>query len=364
MHHLGIFIVGALLASGAMAQGKDSLWEISTKMEMPDMPPEMKGMKIPGFGSAQKQTVCLAEGKKYESEQQKDCKVTDQKTSGKITRMTVQCKDGNAKIEHEQISKDHWRSKMEMTSTRKGQDGSMTMTTEGKRIGACDNEKEGNMSRETQQVLGEAAVAAAGSAAEIGKMCEKAVADWPSSAGAFANYDAIVKQRKDALANAKGNKDALKMVNSTMPEPPGCAKAKVDYCAKSKAAAGEIGSRKGYAAVMKRSKPAAVGEAMRYCGNGDVALVTARHCKAAVADADYVFIADFCPAERKTLAQQHCAGRAYTAVEPKYRALCGGGGDGGGRSYTAEKAAGGSTADVGAAAVEEGVKKLKGLFGF
>ena len=375
MKRLTGFILGACLAPLVLAEGTDSLWEFTTRMEMPGMPPEMKGMKIPGMGSPQKQTMCLAESKKYESEKQKDCKVLDQSQSGRMTKLTIQCKDGTMKIEREDISKDHWRSKMEMTSSRRGSEDEMTMFQEGKRIGPCDNNKEGSMSRETQKVLGDAKGQADANAAMIGKECEKAAADWPASGGAFALYEQQAKMRKDAIAKAKGNKDAVRMVDAMHPEIPGCAKAKADYCAKSKAAFGELSSRSGYAAVMKRGKsPAAVGAAFTSCASGNLALVTARHCKAAVGDADYAFIGAYCPAERKVLAKQHCAGRSYTAIEPKYRVLCGGGsgGDDSGAAGAvvaadqADSAAGKekSGKEAAASAVDEGVKKFKGLFGF
>jgi len=123
MKRLAGFVLGACLAPLVLAEGKDGLWEISMRMEMPGMPPEMMGMKIPGMGSPQKQTVCLAEGKKYESEKQKDCKVLDHSQSGRFTRMTAQCKDGTMKMEREEISKNHWRAKIEMTSSRRGSEG-------------------------------------------------------------------------------------------------------------------------------------------------------------------------------------------------------------------------------------------------
>lgn len=364
MKRLAALILGVCLAPLVAAQGKDSLWEISTRMEMPDMPPEMKGMKIPGFGGMQKQTVCLGEGKEYEPDEQKNCQVVDQKRSGRMTTVTVRCKDGTMKIEREELSKDHWRAKMQMTSTRRGQEGEMVMHQEAKKVGRCDSAQEGHMSRETQKVLGDAKVQADAQAGEVGKECQKAAAGWPVAPGVFATYDQMAKSRKDALAQAKGNKDALKMVDASTPDVPACAKAKVDYCAKGKAAFGEAGSRKGYAAVMKRGKPAEVSAALKYCGN-DLAPVTARHCKAAAGEADYAFVGAYCPEERKVLAKQHCAGRSYTAVEPKYRALCGGG-DGGDAAPAegGEKSPAQGAKDAGSQAVEEGVKKLKGLFGF
>ena len=375
MKRLTGFILGACLAPLVLAEGTDSLWELTTRMEMPGMPPEMKGMKIPGMGSAQTQTMCLAENKKYESEKQKDCKVLDQSQSGRLTKLTVQCKDGTMKIEREDISKDHWRSKMEMTSSRRGSEGEMTMFQEARRIGPCDNNKEGNMSRETQKVLGDVKEQAAANAAMMGTECERAANDWPASAQPFAAYEQQAKARKDAIAKAKGRKDSLRMVDVMTPEIPGCAKAKADYCAKSKVAFAELSSRAGYAAVMKRGKSSgALSAAFTACGSGSLAPITARHCKAAVGDADYAFIGTYCPAERKELAVQYCSGRSYTAIEPKYRALCGSGsgGDDYGPTGAAQEAEKGDTAagkersgkDVAADVVEGGVKKLKGLFGF
>ena len=354
MRQLIVLVLAGCLTPLAAAQGKDKLWEITSRMEMADMPPEMRGMKIPGFGGSQKQTVCLAEGKQYESEQQKDCTITDQKQSGKITRMTIRCKEGTMKLEREEISKDHWRMKMDMTT-----DGEkMSMFEEAKRIGSCDAAQEGNISRESQQVLDEVKVQRDANAAQIGKECQEAASRWPSSSHAFSTYDELAKSRRKGVSDARGNKDALRMVDSTFPDIPGCAKARADYCAKSKSAFGNASSRKSYATILKQEKPAAVTQALSFCGH-DLAPVTARHCKAALSDADYEFIGAYCPAERKVLAREHCAGRSYTAIEPKYRAICGGGdgsGDGGGE--------GGSVADKGAEAVEQGVKKLKGLFGF
>jgi hypothetical protein len=347
------FVVGVCLLPLAAAEGKDKLWEITAQMEMPDMPPEMKGMKLPGFGSPQKHTVCLAEGKKYESDKQKDCKVLDQKQSGRITRMTIQCKEGTMKMEREELSKDHWKLKMDMVSDS----GNMTMFEEAKRVGSCNAEQEGGMSRETQKVLGDAKAQSDATAAALGQECRQAVAAWPASAQAFAAYEQTATARKDALAKAKGNKEALKVTNAMYPDVPACAKAKTEYCGKSKAALREAGARSGYAAVMGRGQPAEVESALAYCG-AKLAPLSARHCKAAVGDADYSFVAAYCPAERKELALQHCAGRAYTAVEPKYRALCGGGSGGEGDGVAA------GAIDQGSAAVEQGVKKLKGLFGF
>ena len=89
-------------------------------------------------------------------------------------------------------------------------------------------------------------------------------------------------------------------------------------------------------------------------------------------ESDFNFIGAYCPEERKVLARQYCAGRSYTAIDLKHRAICGGGGyesspaqAGSSRSGTASSAAGNTAQpDVTSEAIEQGTKALKGLFGF
>ena len=152
MKKTGWIWAGLLLAStAAYSAGKDALWELTTKMDIEGMPEMPKGFAIPGMpGGTQKQTVCLAEGQQYESKEQKECKVIDQKQSGRKQTIKIKCKEGTMTVENEQLSKDHWRSKVIMTGEHAG-----TINTEGKRIGTCDAAKEGGMSRETQKVVGD-----------------------------------------------------------------------------------------------------------------------------------------------------------------------------------------------------------------
>jgi hypothetical protein len=357
-------VVGVCIAPLVLAQGKDLLWEITSTMEMPGMAAEMKGMKIPGFGEPTKQTVCLKEGEKHEDEHQKDCKITDSSQSGRVYRATLVCKDGTMKMEHEQISKDHWRAKMDVVGKHK--DENMRMTTEGKRIGNCDAGKEGGMSRESQKHMADASAQAKDNAAHMARECGRAVSEWPAGAQSLAAYDQHMQTRERSQGRSKS-----KAFDDMFPDVPACAGAKSEYCAKTRSAASEIGTRKGYAGVMKRSKsPQSVGEAFRYCGAGELAPITSGHCRSAASESDYGFISAYCPEERKALARQHCAGRAYTAIEPKFRALCGYSGnladDGGSASRSGETVLDGARAgrDKGVEAAEQGIRKLKGMFGF
>jgi hypothetical protein len=46
-------------------------------------------------------------------------------------------------------------------------------------------------------------------------------------------------------------------------------------------------------------------------------------CKGGVGSRDWEFVGEFCPAEAKAIAAQHCAGRDYTAaMESEYKAVC------------------------------------------
>lgn len=123
-------LLGLTLLFSGFACAKDWSWELNSRMEMPGMP------QVAGMG-AQKHTVCVAEGKENElpPKQQKECKILDRSTSGKITRMTLQCKQGTMKLEHEQISAERWRSKIEASDTRAG---NMIILTDAKRLAACD----------------------------------------------------------------------------------------------------------------------------------------------------------------------------------------------------------------------------------
>ena len=81
-------VVAAILVAGpastvALAQGKDDLWEVTTKMEMPGMP-----MAMP----AQTQRICVAKSGKDDDyiPKREGCRVQDSKRVGnKVTYKMV-----------------------------------------------------------------------------------------------------------------------------------------------------------------------------------------------------------------------------------------------------------------------------------
>jgi hypothetical protein len=345
------------LAATANAAGKDGLWEVNTRMEIPGMPEMPKGMVIPGMPGGGKMTVCLAEGAKYEPKgQEKDCKVLETRQNGNKTTAKVKCKDATMTIEHEAMGKDRWRNKA-VTETR---DGIMTMESEGKRIGTCDAAKEGNMPREAAAMMetqqGEMAARAKEAAEEAARECREALAKWPRGSGAFTQYDALEKVRRDAMGRDRRNADSI---GKLYPENPQCAKAKADFCAKTKAEGARLSTRKGYQTAFAAQRSELEG-AMQYC-QVDFKTPLSSHCKSAGQEQDFAFIADFCPAERKVLELKHCAGRSYSSVEPKYQPLCGGAGA---RAAGDAESAPAGGKDAREQQIEQGVKQLKKMFGF
>jgi hypothetical protein len=89
--------------------------------------------------------------------------------------------------------------------------------------------------------------------------------------------------------------------------------------------------------------------------------IAAAACKGGVSGRDWAFVADYCPAETKKLAGEHCAGRDYTsAMSSEYKPIC--------AKYTGgfaqpQRAAAKPAAPSAADAVKEGTRALKNLFG-
>ena len=128
---LFIFILATPVAA---AEPVGEWWEVTMKMEMPGMPAGMAGMM-----GGQTSKVCMLKGQEKEpakSKENKDCTMSDMKSSGNTTSFKMKCtgKDpmtGDAVLTHTPNS---FSQKMNMQSKQ----GKMTMISNGKRIGgAC-----------------------------------------------------------------------------------------------------------------------------------------------------------------------------------------------------------------------------------
>ena len=125
-----LFVVALTASPGALAQGADDQWEISSKMEMPGMPMSMPAQMMRG---------CVAKNAKDDEliPKQGDCKVVDSKRTGNKLSYKMTCTTPEpSTIEGEtQFGSGAYEGKMRMTMTSSKQ--SMQMTYSGKRVGAC-----------------------------------------------------------------------------------------------------------------------------------------------------------------------------------------------------------------------------------
>lgn len=110
---------------------REGLWEVTTTMEMPGMPVKMKptSMKQCYTKDDVKDQKNVVAGKN------KDCVVTDMKTSGNKVAWAMKCTGQRAGTYSGETTygKDSYDSVMKMQS----QGRKMTMKTKGKRVGNC-----------------------------------------------------------------------------------------------------------------------------------------------------------------------------------------------------------------------------------
>lgn len=132
---LALFATAAVLAQSGMRPGQ---WELSTEMQMPNMP---AGFQIPA--TKVMQCITAAEAKDPASIARPsgrgrggpspDCKMTDLKTKGNTTTYTMTCSDKMTGTGEMTFGDDSFTQTMKMVMPQ----GEMTTKITGKRIGDC-----------------------------------------------------------------------------------------------------------------------------------------------------------------------------------------------------------------------------------
>ena len=305
-----------VLAAGAQAQGADELWEVSTQMNMAGLPPGMGGST---------QRICRDKDPKKEPASRKDmegCKVSDMKESGSRFTMTMTCPQGTMVIDQTYNSA---RTEYKGTMKMKSREGDMTMNMSGRKVGSCNAQQ----ARQEQ----------AAQVAAMQQQGKKAQADADA---------AMAKQCKTALEN---------MDTGIMSLLPACKPNHAEFC-------------KRYQTLDGFLKAKGDDKAAQLCNVAREPLQSSL-CARAVKQEHLPFLGRFCPVEGKAYAQQHCAGRDFTsAPQDKYTQFC--------RSYLANRDLDGSPASAEQRpdatktekakqavtdGVQQGINKLKGLFG-
>jgi hypothetical protein len=130
--------VAATLASppSGLAQGKDDLWEVTMKMEMPGMP-----MTMP----AQVNRVCVAKDRKDEDliPRRENCRVLESKRVGNTLTYKMACTGAEPMDVAGEMTygSNSYEGRMRMTSTSGGQSMEMGQTFAGRRVGDCTASK-------------------------------------------------------------------------------------------------------------------------------------------------------------------------------------------------------------------------------
>ncbi len=130
--HLALLIVTSMSPVTAMAQGKDDLWEVTTKMEMPGMPMAMPPQAV---------RQCLAKGSKDDAyiPRQQNCRVVESQRTGNRIAFKMVCSGADAMeaTGDVTVAAESYDGRMKMVMRRDGQSMEMSSTFTGKRVGAC-----------------------------------------------------------------------------------------------------------------------------------------------------------------------------------------------------------------------------------
>jgi len=123
-------ILALAAASPAAAQGKDDLWEHSSKMEMPGMP-----MAMP----AQVNRVCVSKNRKDEDliPTRDNCRVVESKRTGNRVTYRMECAGSEPSVIVGDLTfgNNTYEGQMRMTLTKTND--TMNMALSGKRVGDC-----------------------------------------------------------------------------------------------------------------------------------------------------------------------------------------------------------------------------------
>lgn len=335
-----VLALAALLAAFSSHAADGELWEVTTQMNMAGMPPGMGSQthQVCNEKSAERKPVIPARDK---------CKVTDYKESGNRVTIHVTCPEGTSVIEQTfNAAHTEYKGSMKM----KTRDGDMTMNMAGRRIGSCDAQQ-AKKAREEQQAAAkqQVAKAQAQSAAALAQIttgqiaqCEEAVQTMDASK--FGIYGSCEGQEQHC--KAMRSQDMYKEAT------PKCMASRAEYCRRFQTMDGFLKARGDE-------------QAAKMC-NVSVEKVKATQCPQAGKTENLDFLINYCTDEARAVAKAHCAGREYTSrIQDKYTSYCA-------AYYTkyvderpaqAARPAARSVPTSTEQAVQQGVNKLKGLFG-
>ncbi|HZE61600.1 MAG TPA: DUF3617 family protein [Burkholderiales bacterium] len=402
-------LLAMLPIAPAHAANDGELWESTVQMNIPGMPAGM---------GARKQQVCTEKGdvKKAAQKGNEKCKVTDVKESGNKTTMTMQCPEGTAVMEwNYNAAHTEYTGSMKM----KTKDGDMAMTMAGKKIGACDAQAETAKRDESTK---KALAAGAAQQAEMNRLfaqgrqkrltemktaCEEGLKtmDYQKFVGPLClgkQTAGSMECHPEQIADAKSRElVALPPEGKTF-----CEAKKTEFCKNLQTEAGfnlatktehvrtgEGEDENGKVKILPAAQR--IPDTSAFCGfkNATVAAnlcskavegeswgflrsscpvesksAAAKLCPRALATEHYHYLGAYCPAEAKPLYVKYCAGRDYTSMykgDKKQFAMCSNIGIAmeEERERTSPKGRVNAAKETVNTGVQQGLGKLKGLFG-
>lgn len=376
--HLAVVaaVLAALLAAGRSSAAEDGhLWEVTSQMDMPDMP---EGRQMPpgmmGAMGGRTTRICRGEDEREavtKNKEMKDCEIQDFKQTATSVSMTVKCKDARSgKMEFTyNKARSEYKGTMRMKDPEHGE---MTMRLTGKRLGPCDAKK---AKAETAAKAEKIKAQAEDAQAQYQEMSRKSERDQLKNCAKAADsvnpdglglWGACYGKKKDA--NCKSMMETYGKQQPKVAE--GCSAKAEELCKRYQTEEGFLKAGRSHGEA-----------AARMCGV-DHDDLRKKLCKGASKNESYEFVGAHCPEQAKPLVKKHCAGRSYTVkegdprrVEKKWfkfcKAVAGASLEGDEEAPTAEdvkeqaKSSAKSTAKDEAKKAAKGaaVDALKGLFG-
>jgi hypothetical protein len=294
----------ALVPGSAFAE-EGELWEVSTKMEMPDMPEGMRGMGPMG-GRTMK--MCRGNDPKdafKDDKEMKDCEMKDLKQTETTVSMSMVCKKGRTAKMEIVYNKARTKYKGTMRVQEKGGD-EMTMKMTGKKLGPCDA---GKARAETEAMVAKHKAAAEDAEARYKALVKKSEKDQIKTCGKA--LDAMNPDDFGFHGYCRNNKED-KNCKSLLADYQKAQPAVFEECSKKADLFCEnYQTTEGFRKIGGGSRLETAG---RMCGK-DPDDLKKKLCKTADKTEDYEFIGAYCPKLAKPLAKKHCAGRSYTVKE-------------------------------------------------
>jgi hypothetical protein len=348
-------------ASNVAPAQTGELWEMTAQMSMAGMPAGM----IP----AQTSQVCQSEkfDRPPQQEEKSKCTISNLRQAPNRVTYDIKCEGNPPTTGSADYTFEANRTRVKGTMKIVSRDGEMVMQMSGRKVGACDvgeHRKAQMKPFEDAKRQSDAAMKQADEQAI--KACRQDLEKMQPGFGMVGHCSR--RDDKDCVAMMKSVSPAMKA---------GCVADLDEFCKRYQTRDGllKIGTDK------QRLE-----QTGRMCGV-PVASVRGRLCPAAVRDDALGFVASQCPTEGKAIAQKECAGRSFTVAKgSKYGEFCAiyrgtyaeaGEDDAPGSPATSRPAAAKSApqpqqpaapappqpADAASQAIQEGLGKLKGLFG-